>query len=804
MKQYLGNYLGLCINNNDPERRGRVQIFIPHIMPALFKDWNEAGEDIQLLCVGDNLPQSLPSYIVEKLTKMLPWAEGASPILGTSSPGTLQGTQFNQSPIVGAVTAEGGGTINNAERGGDGGNWGGSLDKMSQILPVGTWNPTSQKRDRTSTASGGVSDHYTGNTNAYGVDLGLSTSFGGDSAKATQTAIQIVNNVRAQRGEPLITSWDTFRGNKYEAVTPDGYRVQVIWQSQVGGNHNDHIHIGVANQGNRTAPDSFVQPNTPGLSLGTNPNEFTSLSQSGPATFNAFGEPQPFKLNDVDTFVNPYVEAQDSDVSIADGQLPTLEQPSNNSVFDPSNEAGNIVGLNSNMSLAFRAQYTRVYNALAGTRFASGAVRPNDGERYGVVTGSRQEWANFFTRLASVESSFNPSVAADINGGRSGPLTSFGLYQMGQAQFDTFGGGNIYDPNDNTNAFVRYAERLYFGGGNYGAGGGTNVITGRSGDQWLGLAAAYGPLQRALTGAQNQNESQLLAENIPASERQTGGYTGGMVMNTDPNGATSILNINNMAKGVFTYPAPGAVLWVFFREGNPLCPVYFAANYGQREWESAFRQGSDAPMIKPAPTSDNPITSTGTVINWGVGGIRVEDTTDPTNVSNNQKSVMLFGHDGSNMFFNDGYHQIYSRLDRRDQVDGSRFQSTFGPKEEIVQSDSNSIVMGDQIIKVGNISPDAVNAMNRIHDIIKDIMKPLSESNPTLVVPFPEIPRDVKGAKYVQDAIDQSKARYKVPEPAPYTIPAKDILDRFAPPKTVPPKTALVNEVPITPPTPPT
>jgi len=45
MKQYFGNYLGLCVGNNDPEKRGRVQIFIPHIMPALFKDWNEAQED---------------------------------------------------------------------------------------------------------------------------------------------------------------------------------------------------------------------------------------------------------------------------------------------------------------------------------------------------------------------------------------------------------------------------------------------------------------------------------------------------------------------------------------------------------------------------------------------------------------------------------------------------------------------------------------------------------------------------------------------------------------------------------------
>ena len=52
-------YLGICINNNDPEKRGRVQIFIPHIMPTLYKGWNEDKQDINISCVGDNLPDGL-------------------------------------------------------------------------------------------------------------------------------------------------------------------------------------------------------------------------------------------------------------------------------------------------------------------------------------------------------------------------------------------------------------------------------------------------------------------------------------------------------------------------------------------------------------------------------------------------------------------------------------------------------------------------------------------------------------------------------------------------------------------------
>ena len=72
MKKYYGNYLGICINSQDPESRGRVQIFIPHIMPALYEGWNESGEDITIECVGNNLPNGLSSDVINKLVQMLP------------------------------------------------------------------------------------------------------------------------------------------------------------------------------------------------------------------------------------------------------------------------------------------------------------------------------------------------------------------------------------------------------------------------------------------------------------------------------------------------------------------------------------------------------------------------------------------------------------------------------------------------------------------------------------------------------------------------------------------------------------
>jgi len=755
MKEYYGNYLGLCINNDDPEKRGRVQVFIPHIMPALFEDWNEVGEDIRVLCVGDNLPDSLPSSVVDKLMKILPWAEAASPILGTSSPGNLItnaidafgnaiGNFFNQSPTSLSNQEGNLGTalepVNPGRFSGSlqkGGNpaiypfWDAIKSRYPNVKDYGIWGDASHRQRK--------SDHNTGDA----IDIGTNNIGEGTN---------VFNDIIAS-GSNNSVKYAIFNGQIW---SPDkGLR------PYTGSNpHSGHIHVSF----NRAS----ARNNNSSLFDNDNNSRYETTSTSGQAAAllphqspNPLGEGSLFG-----SIANPFANnnAPGSQISLND-----------NISFNLNSGTGSqIPGINSNMSNTFREQYARVYNALDGTKFANGTRPPEDGSIYGITTGSREEWANFFTRLASVESTFRPNRSADINGRQTGPLVSFGLYQIGRPQFNTYGGGNIFDPNDNTRAFVRYAQDLYFGGGTYGRGGGTNFITGKSGDQWLGLAAGYGPLRRTLTNTQNTNESQLLAQNINASERSAiQAKAMSMVNQTDRNGATAVMNLNNMAKGVFTYPAAGAVLWVFFREGNPLFPVYFAANYGQREWESAFRQGSDAPGYKPSPTPNNPVVSTGTVANFGVGGWRVEDTTDPTNPSNNQKSFMLFGHDGSNMFFNDGYHQMFSKFDRRDQVEGDRFNTTLGTKEEWVQSDSNQVVMGDQVIKVGNISPDVISATRRIQDIMKDIMAPLAKSTVTGANRRPGI-KGRASSKFTKQA--QTKFQRPGVPTGPFKIPAQTIL----------------------------
>jgi hypothetical protein len=257
----------------------------------------------------------------------------------------------------------------------------------------------------------------------------------------------------------------------------------------------------------------------------------------------------------------------------------------------------------SNMNPVFKNQYERVYSALEGTKFAnmSEGEAPKDGAKYGIDKGTREEWAHFFTRLAKVESTFNPN--------RRDGNTSFGLYQMGKTQFnDFFPNGDINNPNDNTKSFVKYAESMYFGVGKYRQYGGRDRIAFK--DKSLprgfgGISAGFGPLQRSIDGNfKTRNEESVLGVNMASTESASyKDYLSGAnttvastdqsedsqaapkIVKNDAINATSALSIGKDAytsakgspNGTFSIPNESAKVWVFFHGGDIQRPVYFAS-----------------------------------------------------------------------------------------------------------------------------------------------------------------------------------------------------------------------------------
>lgn len=107
--KYYGNYMGIVVQNNDPQYRGRVKVFVPHVTPTVYKNWIENSDqqpavDRIFKFIGSNVGSDLTN-IIDDLKLILPWAEVASPITGESSAGryhasskkatTSDGSNFN-------------------------------------------------------------------------------------------------------------------------------------------------------------------------------------------------------------------------------------------------------------------------------------------------------------------------------------------------------------------------------------------------------------------------------------------------------------------------------------------------------------------------------------------------------------------------------------------------------------------------------------------------------------------------------------------------------------------------------------
>jgi hypothetical protein len=84
--KYYGQYLGIVVQNNDPLKRGRVKVFVPHITPTVYKNWNEVYNDKRFKFLGKNVGSDLNEALAE-LKKILPWAEISAPLVGESSSG---------------------------------------------------------------------------------------------------------------------------------------------------------------------------------------------------------------------------------------------------------------------------------------------------------------------------------------------------------------------------------------------------------------------------------------------------------------------------------------------------------------------------------------------------------------------------------------------------------------------------------------------------------------------------------------------------------------------------------------------
>jgi hypothetical protein len=88
MKNLNGFYRGIVCQNNDPEKLGRVKVFVPHLHLSLIDlDPKDYDKEFYFSEFGTNYNKIKPNFIdltkyIEKIKMKLPWAEVSLPVTG--------------------------------------------------------------------------------------------------------------------------------------------------------------------------------------------------------------------------------------------------------------------------------------------------------------------------------------------------------------------------------------------------------------------------------------------------------------------------------------------------------------------------------------------------------------------------------------------------------------------------------------------------------------------------------------------------------------------------------------------------
>jgi hypothetical protein len=668
MKEYYGNHLGICINNNDPENRGRVQVFIPHIMPALYEGWNELGEDIKLECVGDNLPNGLSSKVIEKLRLILPWAEAAMPVIGNSVAGSYnpETGNFNQTNTPEAVATVGT-----------------SADPSKTIV------------------------------SASGVDgSGTTTVTYADGTTTTLTGPRPIRN-----NNPGNLEFGPFAKSQ-GAVGSDG-RYAVFPTPEIGQQAKINLlktgtyqSLTLTAAFNRYAPPSenpsYLQDlrNFTGFDLN---RRLSSLSDSefntligAVAKIEGFGTPIDIR--------NP---ATAPDPSAAGAAAVPFAKPEPYLVQDKPNQDA-ITQVNAPTPVSVGPGVgTNIWNRV-------NSKYPNTTNNCGVR-------ARDFDYLVTGDSYFNQglSVTGGNPGGWASKSTEYWL------------NSGYYKLAETPPASLPFGTKIIFQNNKSGTNAGhvTTVADGKlvgsgGNESWSSYAKLNNneatflvPTQKYIDVFKEKYKSGLPEYSF--SEVTKGGTAiaddGGndtpsqIVKNTTETTAVP-LDTTGMAQGMFGVPGPGAMLWVFFREGDPMFPVYFAASYGAAEWQSAYK-ASSPPAYGPQENSSTSISNQTVFRPNNAGAITFTGAID---AEKDARTVRMAHANGGYVELHPYGTVHYSPNEHLEQVAGTSYKYCLN-REEWTQGDDNRVTIGNQWVVIGNPSQANIETIEKLTEKVKQI-----------------------------------------------------------------------------------
>jgi hypothetical protein len=114
----------------------------------------------------------------------------------------------------------------------------GFIRRMAEFLPRPPIVTTGTNHDPLTT-DGNQSDHWTGNAADFGsARNGFPATGGGYGDKIAEAAFLAA-------GEDAETARTMARDGGAHTIVRGGLRIQIIWKSYVGGDHYNHVHVGV-------------------------------------------------------------------------------------------------------------------------------------------------------------------------------------------------------------------------------------------------------------------------------------------------------------------------------------------------------------------------------------------------------------------------------------------------------------------------------------------------------------------------------------------------------------------------------
>jgi len=172
----------------------------------------------------------------------------------------------------------------------------------------------------------------------------------------------------------------------------------------------------------------------------------------------------------------------------------------------------------------------------------------------------------------------------------------------------------------------------------------------------------------------------------------------------------------NKAKGSFCVPAVGSHLWVFFYDGDPHYPVYFAAVFGEQDWNNIYLFNDQTGLDYPGSFENNPVTENTPnleqyrnkyLINQKGGSLEFIN-------SDNRESVKLSHASGSFKGFTNGTTVELATNNDQKMVLNDQFYTVKGNRNVYIGRDEDKNIKGDYYLKIGNLNNTAFSEWKNI------------------------------------------------------------------------------------------